>query len=206
MILLNNNCRIGKLSVTPKNWDSKPDISVDWYVTYWFYDDNLKQRKQIKIRGMNHLKTVKDRQNQTHALIDKELYLLKERGYNPITNTYEVSDPEDGILSPKTEFIRALRLAFGNITVAKSTMADLEVIIDNVEAGAKKLHLETVPIYDIKKRDIRAIFDYLSKEHSWSGHSYNKYRSYLMILFGELSEYDAVESNIPRELKKTENY
>lgn len=43
---LPNNCRIGNVSVFPKNWESS---DVDVPLLTWFYDDNVGAEKAGKI-------------------------------------------------------------------------------------------------------------------------------------------------------------
>lgn len=72
MIKLPNNCRIGNISVFPKNWDKpKADIKLEWRINYRFFDDASGKKKQIKKMGMNDLHTLKERQAATKSLIEE---------------------------------------------------------------------------------------------------------------------------------------
>jgi len=208
MIKLPNNCRIGNISVFPKNWDKpKADIKLEWRINYRFFDYASGNKKQIKKMGMNDLHTLKERQAATQSLIEDELALLKA-GYNPILNKQVLPIEENpNVPTERTPFCHALDLAFQSLDREKGTKKDINSVLKYVKEAAGKIKIDRVPISliqvsKIKKRDIRAIFDYLAKKRGWSNNTYNFYRSHLMMIFKELSELDAVESNIPRELSK----
>jgi hypothetical protein len=88
MIQLPGGCYCSKLSVHPKNWQSKTaDALCQWYISYRFYDPNFideKARcipKQIIIKGMNHLQDLKEKQEAVKLLLQDEMILLQERGF-----------------------------------------------------------------------------------------------------------------------------
>lgn len=208
MIQLPNNCRMGKVSIYPSNWKTtKASLKVTWRIVYRFYDDNIGTQKQIRKQGMNDLEDLLERQAATKVILQNEIELLKE-GYNPIVNrqTKEASEKED-IPSEKKTFNQAIDMALKSIDVEKHTKEDLTSVSGFVKMAAEKLkfdgqRISDTPIGKIRKRDIRAIFDYLSKRRNWSNNTYNYYRSHMMMFYKELGEFDAVESNIPRELSK----
>ena len=93
MITLSNGCYFSEISVNPKNWNTKnADLSKSWYLFYRFYDPafakipKYKKGKLIIIKaGINRLNLLSERKAAVHALIDAEMKLLQETGYNPIT-------------------------------------------------------------------------------------------------------------------------
>ncbi len=87
MITLPNGCHCSELTVTPKDWKTckVSAMARNWHIQYYFYDDALKQRKFVLVKGMNRFKTLKERREATVQLIENELYQLREKGYNPIT-------------------------------------------------------------------------------------------------------------------------
>lgn len=80
MITLPNNCRVGKFSIYPENWSTKKaKANKAWRVTYWFYDDNVPDKKQIRFQGMNS-----DSINYYHDdddLLRKILFGSDDEGY-----------------------------------------------------------------------------------------------------------------------------
>lgn len=210
---LPNNCRQGNIAVFPKNWaisESERLTKKKWCITYWFYDDNLQERKQVKIRGMNHLTGLIERQNLTKALIEREIYNLK-KGYNPITG--RIIDPEppketaSDVPGPKHKFLDALKLANKSINLDGFTKDDMDLILEHICTAAPMVQvdgisIDEIPIYEIKKRHLRALLNKMATDGKWSAHSWNKYRTHMMMLYKELSEYDAVESNLLREISK----
>jgi len=208
MIQLPNNCRLSKISVHPSNWKTtKASLNVKWRIVYRFYDDNVGLQKQIRKQGMNEFEDLKGRQAATKAILENEIRILEE-GYNPIQNSLiKEAVLENDIPSEKTPFNQAIEMALKSIDVEKHTKEDLTSVAGFVKMAADHLKIDgkpiaQTPIGKIRKRDIRALFDYLSKKRNWSNNTYNYYRSHMMMFYKELGEFDAVESNIPRELSK----
>ena len=209
---LQNNCRVGKISVYPKIWDAKklPDkvINLIWYIKYYFYDDNLQQVKQVVIKsGINEYRTLKEKQDAVRGLLQIEREQLKN-GYNPITQKFlQVQQADNSVVGPHTKFVDALQKAQSTLKLEGFTKYNMKFIVEKVCNAACKVSIDgqcitELNIYDVKKRHIRALMNYLSEKNNWSAHSWNNYRAYLMMLFKELSEYDAVETNIPRDISK----
>jgi len=209
---LSNNCRVGNIGVHPKNWDAKrvsgTVLNSIWYIKYRFYDDNLKKSKQVVIKGgINEFHTIFEKQSAIRNLIESETKQLME-GYNPITQKYvQQQQSDNSIVSPRTKFVEAIQKAQSTLNLEGFTKSDMKFVVEKVCNAARKVLVDSqtideINIYDIKKRHIRALMNRLAEDNNWSAHSWNKYRSYLMMLFKELGEYDAVESNIPREISK----
>lgn len=80
MINLPNGCKCSKISVHPKNWQSKSaKTTTDWYLSYRFYHPEYPQPKQVMVKGMNHFKELSQRQEATKTLLSQELdKLLKQ--------------------------------------------------------------------------------------------------------------------------------
>src|SRR5579885_3013302 len=114
MLLLPNNCRAGKISVTPSNW-KKPGASTKkpWAISYWFYDDNLGSKIKVVIKGMNRLDTAFERKEATQLLMDDEIDLIQNKGYNRITKSFSYTNDAD--ISGFTPLMQALYFAFENL-------------------------------------------------------------------------------------------
>ena len=76
MLQLINNCRVGKISVSPNNWQTSK------------YDDTLKKSKKVIIKGMNNYKTLSEKRDAVKILIEDELDLIQNKGYNRISNRF----------------------------------------------------------------------------------------------------------------------
>ncbi len=112
MIQLRNNCYCSELNVYPGNWRSfKASIKKEWYITYRFYDpffkneSKYKKGKLVMLRGMNHLKTLTERQKETENILQAELNRLKELAYNPISGHYIKMASTISEIPPTTGFI-----------------------------------------------------------------------------------------------------
>lgn len=204
MQYLQNNCRIGKISVFPNNWKSKKaPVNIPWRINYWFYDDNLGVKKQVQLKGMNEFETVTERQLATKLIIQAELDRLKNKALNPVTKRMLTEDilPSVGI-SELSTLPEAMDFIYKSIDVAKSTLADLKCIIKYMKEAVTVLNLSSKSISYLKRKDFRAMFEYLSIKYKWSPNTYNRFRNYTMLIYSELMEYDVIEYNIIRDIKK----
>lgn len=209
MIILPLSCTCSDLKVYPKNWISaKVSIKKDWYVYYRFYDPVFKENptykkgKLVVIKGMNQFKTIVERQKETQRIIEKELEKLKNGGFNPISNKYNERTTSQSILEPSTSFISAITLAEKRISVAPSTKRDLKSALKYVTIAAKQLGYDQLSLSSISRKHIKQLLMHIDIICGESSHRYNKIRSYLMIIYKELIELEAVEVNPLRDLAK----
>ncbi|MDR0792022.1 MAG: hypothetical protein LBE82_01840, partial [Chitinophagaceae bacterium] len=206
MANLPNSCRIGNISVHPKNWNNaNASIKNDWYIHYRFYDPKFIEQypkgKQISIRGMNKYKMLTERRKVTQSLLEDELRILGN-GYNPITKQYPPEITGNSIVRRTTPFVLALNAAFETIHLDDSTKRPMKTNIKQFSLGLKYLNFDNTPIVDVETMHIRATLDYCYKHYKWSNYTYNSCRTYLMMLFKELLEYSAIKSNIIRDISK----
>jgi integrase len=207
MITLPNNCYCSELKVNPKNWKALKKISSDWFIYYRFYDPQARQRglftkgKLVKMQGMNHFKTVGDRQKTTLQLLNDEVKKLQE-GYNPILGDVEAT-VNSSIVDSHTPFIQALEMVEAGFSAAASTKSDLQMIIRFVKLAAEQMKIDSIPISNVTRKHIKLILAQVEKSRGKESiHRYNKTRSYLMILFKELVELEAVDNNPVREVSR----
>jgi integrase len=205
-----NHCRIGKFSVHPENWESpSAKVNIKWYITYWFYDDNLKQKKQVSFKGMNHLETLKEKQSYTRKLIKDELESLKE-GYNPIAKSFQ----EETEITEYTGLLSALNYALKNAEMEHRTKVDVTNSFKYIIISIKELHFDRLAISDVKRKHIKLILEgcgkiktYTNKKgetknKKWGAYQFNRYRTYLSLLFKQLVQLDVIDVNPVREIEK----
>lgn len=214
-ILLPNGCKCSQLSVYPKNWD-KPGASLKkpWYISYRFYDPTQDKPVQRQIAGMNAFRTLEERRRMTRKILADELELLQVHGFNPFTNSFIKPIPEAGpqpdVLDEHARFGDALELAYKNLKLAPSTMGDLRITIDKVKEAASNITADRqrvidIPLCELKKKHLRPVLEKCAirkNDGQYSENQYNRHRTYLMVLFSEMEEVDAVEINLPGSLKK----
>lgn len=117
-------------------------------------------------------------------------------------------DKEDQELDPthiseESSFLHAINWAYNNVEVAESTKNDLKGILKYVTEAIIRLAFDELEIKAVKKKHIRFILDNIQKEiGQFSAHKFNKYRSYLSILFKELEEYEIIENNFVKSIRK----
>jgi len=198
---LPDNCRAGKFSVFPKNWKTvSANKNLKWRINYWFYDDNLKIKKQVITKGMNRAETVYEKQALVKIALEAEQEDLLN-GYNPISNTYSIAYKTD--ISEHTAFIQALRYVYERLNCVHTTKLDINSTIKYIEISAMYLKYDTIPIGNIRRKHIKRILEHCAEtKERWSANTFNAYRKNLGILFKELIEMEAVETNIIRDLSK----
>ncbi|HUZ60775.1 MAG TPA: tyrosine-type recombinase/integrase [Hanamia sp.] len=203
MINLSNGCNCSELTVTPKDWKTckVSAMARNWHIQYYFYDNALKKRKFVLVKGMNRLKTLNERRQATTQLIENELYQLREKGYNPITGKFFI-EITSGI-DHRTSFIDALWKAYRLLKLEAMTLVDVRSLIRFIEIAAKKAGIERMEIQDVKRRHLRQMLEMIGEyKKSWSAYSFNNARAYLMMLYKKLLEQDAVETNPVKDIPK----
>lgn len=205
---LPNNCRRSEIAVYPKNWKTcgAAGLKSSWYIKYTFYDDNLKQSKQIQIKA-NRVKGLDDRRAQIRRELSLIDIALEHNGFNPITKSKVVAwaQTKHSKVYQHTPLVDALRFAQSRLKLADSTMKDITQVIANVEAALPKVQLTYLTIGSAGKKDLKELLEHcavLKKTGKHSDDKYNRMRSYLGILYAELLEYEVVPANIPLALKK----
>ena len=204
MLQLPNNCRAGKISVSPNNWQtSKADVNSVWYISYRFYDDTLKKSKKVIIKGMNNYKTLSEKRDAVKILIEDELDLIQNKGYNRISNRFLFDQNNYDTINPSTPFIEALELALKSITIESATRKDIDNVLKYIKTAIEHLQFDRLFIKDIRKKHIKILLEECKKLKSyWSESLFNNYRKYLQILFNEIAEFDAIEFNPINGIKK----
>jgi site-specific recombinase XerD len=138
------------------------------------------------------------RQAETRNILDQEILQLSS-GYIPILGRVVTAK---GITSA-TPLSQALREAAQKVNGAKSTKRDLRSILNFVAEGAEQLGIAKQPVGVTSRKHIKLLLLQIeSSQKTQSPHRFNKIRSYLMILFNELIELEALESNPVREIAK----
>ncbi len=207
MIYLPNESRCSELNVTPKNWKSpQASIKRNWFISYRFYDPTQLKRwpkgKLIIIKGMNCFKKLGERRDATKGLLESELSLLKEKGYNPITNSLVTPRRDDYEISPNMPFLEALEAARIRMAGETTTLNDVKFILNGFKETATLLRLNLIPIGEISRRHILQVLDYRTKKNLMGPERFNKYKSYLSMLFNELIQVETIEENPMRGILK----
>jgi integrase len=189
--------------VTPSNWHTKSaKTTINWFILYRFYDPNYPSPKQIMVKRMNCFKVLHERQEATRKLLQQELEKLKG-GFSPFgklqQKKYQEANKKIGLDDGKELlFVAGLKYALANVAVSKRTKEDLEYTVELAEKAITKLGLDHIPIAQVSCKHIKGILKQISK----TSDRFNKYRSYLMILFSELCEDEIVDVNPLRDIKK----
>lgn len=221
MNTLPSGCYHTDVWVSPRDWNTttaKSSLQKRWYVQCYFFDPKYAEKYPHGFafrRAINKGNpTIASRQAAAKYMIWEIPKLFSESGYNPITDTYskKVPAPEEtsrlpyrlpDCVYPETPFIEALEFALSELKVAKTSKDDATMVLKHFSLSAQFMEYDGKPVKEIFRRDIKMIFKNLEKVNGeFSGHKFNKYRSYLSILYNVLEDYEAVDTNIIRSMKK----
>lgn len=207
-IQLKNGCSASIPAVTPSNWKTggKETLQKDWRIQYYFYDPRFKDsekfkngRKQVRIKGMNEFKTLKERRLATQFLLDEVHKILKFENFNPITGLNM-----DGNINVNshTLFPLALDFAFDNYKASKNRITNVRSTLKYIKESISRVGLEHVPINQISRRDVKNILRNQEQVRGISEDRYNKYLSMLSPLFDILIEDEIIDNNPTLKIKK----
>ena len=198
MILLTNGCKCSKLSVYPKDWESKKaKISFNWHIAYRFYDPNYNKPKQVMIKGMNQFNSLSERQLATQRALTAEMDRLTKEGYNPFSKLQKNPGGMPSI-NPQTSILESLNYVYAKIEVSNRTKTDIKHVLSSIGKAINLLGLRNFQISRVTRKTVKRILEKASNTPD----RFNKNRSYLMILFSELCELELVETNPLRDIKK----
>ena len=198
-IILPNGCSMSTPSVNPKNWRTGGValIKKSWQIQYYFYSPENDNGKLIVVKGMNEYKDLRERRAVTKVLIENEIEENK-RGYDRFKKTYVRDTSLDVELNPFLDFITAFRLAIEKIQCSEKHRKQLEWCVNRLNKKVVKLDLQNVVIEDLKRRQLKQLLEACELPNNY----YNKFLVYLSRIFGELIEYECIEYNLVRDIRK----
>lgn len=209
MLQLPNNCTCSNPSVYPSNWKTGGPslLKKDWYIQYYFRDPAFAHRykygKQVRIKCMNGFTDLAQRREATRAILADEIHKLMDQGYNPITGSFIAPVEVNAVVNEMTPFIKALEAIMDKIDVSQKSKLCLKSVLKYVKSAVKTLSLDRMPIGEVRRKHIKIILDHLSNtKKKWSDNNFNHYRAHLGMLFNELLQYDAVEFNPVKDIRK----
>lgn len=206
---LKNNCRASQPSVFPKNWQTGGTelLTIKWYITYRFYDDNLGLDKKVMIRDFNNVHTLKERR----ASVEDELIALRKAladGFNPFNRKKEdrkIVIPATKKVSEKMPFIDAIKFAYDKETESRGEANPThKFFMPVLIKRATETGILNTPMCDVGRRDIKELLEKcgIKNDNTFSGDQFNRYRTMLHGFYRELIEYEICEANIPGAIQK----
>lgn len=97
---------------------------------------------------------------------------------------------------------KSLDYAFSKLKVEPHTLKCVASALKYIQLSIKELGFNQMEAHRISRKHIRLIMDQCETNRKLSPRNWNAYRSYLLMLFDQLSEYEIVESNPVKELRK----
>jgi len=204
-LILSNGCTSSNPSVTPNNWvtGGKELLNRDWRIQYYFHDPLFKEKypkgKQVRKKGMNEFHTLKERRNATKYILDRIQKQLIQEHYNPITDTF---NSKYGNIDGYSFFYEALKHAYENLKVQHTSKLDYKSMLKYVEQSIVALSFTYIQIKDVSRKHIKQILTHQQTSRGLTNNRYNKYLSYLSVLFGDLIEEEIMENDPTYKIKK----
>ena len=208
---LPNDCSYSELWVSPENWkttNAKSSLLKNWYVQCYFFDPKYKEKYPNGYpfrKKLNKFKTLDERKAAAEFFLQEIPKLFEEKGYNPISKKFmfNIDEVEINDVGPGTLFINALEFAKSKLVIEKTTASDLKYVMNHFVESILQLRYDTLKISEVKRKHIRFIIENLEKNKgAFSPHKFNKYRGYIQMLFSELLEFEAIETNIVNDIRK----
>ncbi len=165
MLHLLGNRRMGKVSITPKNWETggKTLLKKQWVIRYRYYDDNKGISKQIWISDFNRVDALVERRRHLQDALDAEIENLKNNGWDPIAKaciaslTKKVVDNE---ISNLMSFEAALKFADTKIKVSEETRKhETDPLLKQLLNQAAINGIANEPIKDVTRKNLKELIE-----------------------------------------------
>ncbi|MGE8528529.1 tyrosine-type recombinase/integrase [Chryseobacterium rhizosphaerae] len=191
------------IKVTPKTWDKdlKSNLNKTWEIYYKFFTPEYPDGFPIRFKGMNRCSTLEEKQETTRSLIKTEIENL-ERGFNPITQEYELDTSI--VLNDLTEntlFIDALNIGLSKIIVSENTRKSMEDPVKLISKAAIDTGKASLKISEVRKRDIRIMLDYILSK-GYSNDRYNRVKTNIGIIYNYFVDMEIFEYNYIHYISK----
>lgn len=186
--------------------DLKKFQNQDWYVWFRFYDEESRKWKLVIKKGGSNYKdlSIAERKAQLIALKKAITYKLKFQKWNPLNNTYEVTEVlQEWEMIKEMTFNDALDFVLKKkkIDCSPKTYQDYKSAIKYLKEAANDLCIDYLKVVDVRKAHCRFLLDKVAEKNKLSPAGYNKYRDYLSSFFGCLEEYLDLEYNPVSKIK-----
>lgn len=214
MIILPGNRRMGKVSISPKNWETggKSLLKKQWVIRYRYYDDNKGVNKQIWISDFNRVNDVGQRRQQLRDALASEIDSLKNKGWDPINKACIAALIEKiDEVGPHMSFESALKFADTKIRVSEDTKKkETRPILKQLLEQSAIIGISLEPIKNVTRKHLRQLVERCAitkvtktnNEPSYSKDKYNRCRKVLGYYYKQLLDYEVVDANLPHSLSK----
>jgi integrase len=207
---------MGKVSVTPKNWETgtaiKSLLKKQWVIRYRYYDDNKGKSKQIWISDFNRVNDLEQRRQQLRDALASEIDSLKNKGWDPINKACIAALTEKiDEISPLMSFESALKFADTKIRVSEDTRKkETAPILKQLLEQSVTIGIAIEPIKNITRKHLRQLVERCAvtkvtknnPDPTYSKDKYNRCRKVLGYYYKQLLDYEVVDANLPQSLSK----
>lgn len=207
MLQITQSCFRSEFSVTPANWNTqRASVTKKWRIFYRYYDNQFRHNKDLwgkmfPIKGMNHVKTLEEKQALTRALIDAEKDLLDNRLWNPVTLQFMGNS---ALANKNMTLAQALRYALNKTNGVQNVLTDIKSVVNGFLKSAAMMFDENcmlpysaLPVVDVKRKHVKDILENCYRiNKNFTDNRYNVYKAYLSKLYRELIDDEVVETNV----------
>ena len=177
-----------------------------YYVWFRYYDSATDKMKLIirKANANDQSLPARIRQKTIRKLRDAIEAQLK-RGWNPLTNKIEYSDPREQIIDElqSMNLDQSLTFAFNKKKPDWSvkTESDYKSTVKYLKEAAAHLVILNKNITVLSRRHYIELLERVVKDRKLGAKGYNKYREHLSALMSKLEEYEVIEYNPIEKIK-----
>jgi len=182
-------------SIYPTNFKKLKSTQKDWYIQYYYYSPEFPKGKyKIFKEGINKIKDVELRKEYIIELRESIENILAG-GFDPINKQTIVS--ENRVIRPNQYWLEAMRTACNLIKGSKKHTHEVELMLDRAEKVIP-VDQKYILIKDLKRAHIKETLERMDL----SDFRFNRFREYFSQLISEIIQYDCIEYNFVREIKK----
>lgn len=172
----------------------------EWFVFFRYWNNETKSYKPFKCsEGLNRIKNLKEKEAEFKALREAREIWLKQ-GWNPIADrTFELRKQlfaQSELAEIKNWTVeKALKHVLQTKKMAVKSRYDYKKSVEYFLQAATNYHYHAMPIAQLEKSHIKAIFSILLNQFKLSNKNYNKRLEHIKSLLSELVEWDAIKFN-----------
>lgn len=196
-------CSFSELWVSPKDWKTNTDLSLDWRVECRFYDPNESKKYPkgfLFRRRVNRPKTLIARREAVTLLLRDIPLLFKHEGFNPITGKFMRAplDPQMNNINPDMGMISAFQAVSGLIPGSAKHIGQARIVANRFEKQVRKMRLSHLTINELNYATFYSILEAFNMKNTY----YNRTRMYFMAMFKVLLKNHCCKENLAGMLDK----
>lgn len=178
--------------VLAKLYDAGGNIKAKWYVYYSVRNPETGLMERKKIRGLNHIKTLRERRATGNLIRDTINQLLRER-WTPFEK--KEKETELTLLQHINKQYDLFRNRHDNGSLKKSSLKAYRGIKEALVAWLEKSKYTQIKAQEFTRAHAHGFCDYLIEKKKYTGKSFNARKGYIALYFNALLDREAITIN-----------